>query len=172
MERWGLSKTFQTHTMAVSALAMHPKNSVVATGSDDGSWKMWSLPAGELINFRKSDLDADLPVVDKPKQLKEAVVPRGRSARLEHHGFPAADASGDVACASFRAALREAAGAAVGAAPSAYGEGADAALSSRQASRKPPPARRSLLPRRRRRWRPRRRRRRPSVAAPRATPSH
>jgi WD40 repeat protein len=44
-----LSKTFKGHMMAVSALAMHPKKSIVATASDDFTWKIWTLPQGELI---------------------------------------------------------------------------------------------------------------------------
>ncbi|KRW99930.1 WD40-repeat-containing domain [Pseudocohnilembus persalinus] len=44
-----LSKTFKGHMMAVSELAMHPKKSIVATASDDFTWKIWTLPQGELI---------------------------------------------------------------------------------------------------------------------------
>lgn len=35
--------------MTISALAMHPKKSILATASDDFTWKIWTLPAGELI---------------------------------------------------------------------------------------------------------------------------
>lgn len=35
--------------MAISRLAMHPKKSIVATASDDFTWKIWTVPAGELI---------------------------------------------------------------------------------------------------------------------------
>lgn len=35
--------------MTISSLAMHPKKSIVATASDDFTWKIWTLPAGELI---------------------------------------------------------------------------------------------------------------------------
>ena len=47
--RWGLAKTFQAHSASVSALAMHPTKPIVATASDDGLWKMWSLTGGDLI---------------------------------------------------------------------------------------------------------------------------
>lgn len=30
--------------MAISALDMHPKKSIVATASDDFTWKIWTLP--------------------------------------------------------------------------------------------------------------------------------
>jgi WD40 repeat protein len=35
--------------MAVSSIAMHPKKSICATASDDFTWKIWTLPQGELI---------------------------------------------------------------------------------------------------------------------------
>ena len=35
--------------MAISSVAMHPKKSIVATSSDDYTWKIWTVPAGELI---------------------------------------------------------------------------------------------------------------------------
>ena len=47
--RWGLAKTFQAHSASVSALAMHPTKPILATASDDGLWKMWSLSGGDLI---------------------------------------------------------------------------------------------------------------------------
>lgn len=47
--RLSLSKTFKGHVMSVSALALHPKKPIVATASDDRTWKMWGLPGGELI---------------------------------------------------------------------------------------------------------------------------
>lgn len=42
-------KTFKGHALSVSNLAMHPKKPVLATASDDRTWKLWSLPSGELI---------------------------------------------------------------------------------------------------------------------------
>ena len=32
--------------MSISSLAMHPRKSIVATASDDYTWKIWTLPAG------------------------------------------------------------------------------------------------------------------------------
>ena len=78
VERWGLSKTFNAHTLGVADVAAHPTKPIVATASDDGArarlggrgclpplphslprvplprrttgtWKMFSLPQGELI---------------------------------------------------------------------------------------------------------------------------
>ena len=44
-----LHKTFKGHMMAISNIAMHPKKSIVATASDDFTWKIWTIPNGELI---------------------------------------------------------------------------------------------------------------------------
>lgn len=43
-----LAKTFNAHNMAVSSIAIHPRKQVLATVSDDRTWKIWSLPSGEL----------------------------------------------------------------------------------------------------------------------------
>lgn len=44
-----LRKTFRGHRAAISAMAMHPKKSLLCTVSDDHSWKMWSIPKGDLV---------------------------------------------------------------------------------------------------------------------------
>lgn len=49
VDRFQLSKTFKGHLNAVSALAFHPKKPILATASDDMTWKMWSVPQGDLI---------------------------------------------------------------------------------------------------------------------------
>jgi WD40 repeat protein len=41
--------TFEGHTMCVSSLAIHPKSPIVATVSDDMTWKMWSLTSGKIF---------------------------------------------------------------------------------------------------------------------------
>lgn len=35
--------------MAVTALSLHPRKPIVATVSDDLSWKIMTIPQGELI---------------------------------------------------------------------------------------------------------------------------
>ena len=44
-----LKSTFKAHTMTVTSLSVLPKKHVVATASDDGTWRLFSLPHGELI---------------------------------------------------------------------------------------------------------------------------
>lgn len=47
--RFALRKTYKGHQMAVSGVALHPTKPIVATVSDDRTWKMWSVQRGELI---------------------------------------------------------------------------------------------------------------------------
>jgi hypothetical protein len=42
-------QTFKGHMGAVSRVAFHPKIPVIATASDDHTWKMWSMPDGQLV---------------------------------------------------------------------------------------------------------------------------
>ncbi|DBA01824.1 TPA: LOW QUALITY PROTEIN: hypothetical protein N0F65_002940 [Lagenidium giganteum] len=44
-----LAKTCQGHGNSIAAVAFHPKNPILATVSDDETWKLWSVPACELI---------------------------------------------------------------------------------------------------------------------------
>ena len=43
------TESFKAHDLAVSNIALHPFRDVVATVSDDTTWKMWSVPDGELL---------------------------------------------------------------------------------------------------------------------------
>jgi len=49
VKNFSLQKTFKGHLMSVSNLAIHPKKPIIATASDDKTWKMWSLPGGDII---------------------------------------------------------------------------------------------------------------------------
>merc|ERR1719153_1551143 len=49
IEKLNLFKTLNVHQHAVSKLALHPTKDIVATTSDDMTWKLWNLPSGELI---------------------------------------------------------------------------------------------------------------------------
>ena len=35
--------------MSVPSVAYNPKKDIIATGSDDSTWKLWAVPSGELI---------------------------------------------------------------------------------------------------------------------------
>jgi WD40 repeat protein len=42
-------KSFKGHLMGVTCCAYNPKKDILATGSDDTTWKLWSVPNGDLI---------------------------------------------------------------------------------------------------------------------------
>mmetsp|Transcript_3256 Transcript_3256/g.2807 ORF Transcript_3256/g.2807 Transcript_3256/m.2807 type:complete len:220 (-) Transcript_3256:12-671(-) len=45
-----LNRAFRkAHMLSVSCVAMHPKKQIIATGSDDMTWKIWTVPNGDLI---------------------------------------------------------------------------------------------------------------------------
>lgn len=44
-----LQKTFKGHLLSVAAVALHPTKPILVTASDDKTWKMWHMPAGDLI---------------------------------------------------------------------------------------------------------------------------
>ncbi|KAF4710574.1 hypothetical protein FOZ62_018195, partial [Perkinsus olseni] len=43
-----LARTFKAHDEGLCKVALHPRIPMVATTSDDGTWKLWSLPDGEV----------------------------------------------------------------------------------------------------------------------------
>jgi len=49
VEQYQLSKTFKGHMASLSNICIHPKKPIVVTVSDDTTWKMWSLPNGDLV---------------------------------------------------------------------------------------------------------------------------
>lgn len=44
-----LSNTFQAHSHSISGMALHPRKQILATSSDDNTWKMWAVPGGDII---------------------------------------------------------------------------------------------------------------------------
>ena len=46
---FSVQKTFKGHLLSVANVAIHPTKPVLVTASDDKTWKMWHLPAGDLI---------------------------------------------------------------------------------------------------------------------------
>ena len=52
-----LQKTFKGHLAGVTSLAYNPKKDIAATGSDDTTWKLWSVPNGDLIMSGEGHMD-------------------------------------------------------------------------------------------------------------------
>lgn len=50
-------KTFKGHLMGVTSVAYNPKKDIIATGSDDTTWKLWSVPNGDLIMSGEGHID-------------------------------------------------------------------------------------------------------------------
>ncbi|CAG5123216.1 unnamed protein product [Candidula unifasciata] len=44
-----LANTITAHSHAISGIALHPNKQILATCSDDQTWKMWAVPSGEII---------------------------------------------------------------------------------------------------------------------------
>ena len=43
--------------MGVTSLSYNPKKDIIATGSDDTTWKLWSVPNGDLIMSGEGHID-------------------------------------------------------------------------------------------------------------------
>jgi hypothetical protein len=44
-----VSRSRKGHMLGVSSIAISPKKDIFATSSDDSTWKLWTLPQGDLI---------------------------------------------------------------------------------------------------------------------------
>ena len=52
-----LSKTFKSHMMAISSVAMHPKKSICATASDDFTWKVCFIKYNTIFIYKNIDIN-------------------------------------------------------------------------------------------------------------------
>ncbi|KAJ3272040.1 Sperm-associated antigen 16 protein [Terramyces sp. JEL0728] len=48
-ERMRAQQHIQGHSLTISSMKFHPKKPILATVSDDKTWKLWSFPNGELM---------------------------------------------------------------------------------------------------------------------------
>jgi WD40 repeat protein len=48
-EAYHMRKSFKGHLNSVSCVAFHPKKPIFATGSDDETWRLWTVPDCELV---------------------------------------------------------------------------------------------------------------------------
>lgn len=46
---WSNQATFSAHSMAITSIALHPRKPAVASCSDDGTWRVSTVPHGEMI---------------------------------------------------------------------------------------------------------------------------
>ncbi|KAJ1435277.1 central pair associated wd-repeat protein [Ochromonadaceae sp. CCMP2298] len=49
LENYQMRKSFKGHLNSVSCCAFHPKKPIFATGSDDETWRLWTVPDCELV---------------------------------------------------------------------------------------------------------------------------
>ena len=66
-ESFMLTRTYKGHQLAISGLGLHSRKPILATVSDDHTWKMWSLTNGELIMSGEGHTDWVSAVCFHPK---------------------------------------------------------------------------------------------------------
>jgi len=44
-----LTQSIQAHNLPISSISIHPRKMVAVTTSDDKTWKMWTIPDGQMI---------------------------------------------------------------------------------------------------------------------------
>lgn len=50
-------KTYTGHQLGISSICMHPKKSILATASDDQTWKLWNIPDGKMLMMGEGHTD-------------------------------------------------------------------------------------------------------------------
>lgn len=79
---WNCRSNFKAHTMTVTRAAIHPKKQVVATSSDDGTWRLMSLPHGELIMSGEGHKDWVAGIAMHPKGTMVATSSGDKTVKL------------------------------------------------------------------------------------------
>ncbi|CUG88447.1 WD40 repeat-containing protein, putative [Bodo saltans] len=79
---WNCRANFKAHTMTVTRAAIHPKKQVVATSSDDGTWRLMSLPHGELIMSGEGHKDWVAGIAMHPKGTMVATASGDKTVKL------------------------------------------------------------------------------------------
>ncbi|CAH1774349.1 unnamed protein product [Owenia fusiformis] len=77
-----LTHTFQAHSQPVSNLALHPRKQILATTSDDHTWKMWSIPSGEIIMTGEGHTDWVADCAFHPTGSRLATVSGDSTAKI------------------------------------------------------------------------------------------
>ena len=83
---WSCRTSFKAHAMAVTRCALHPKKPVVATSSDDGTWRLMSLPQGELIMSGEGHKDWIAGIAMHPKGTMVATASGDKTVKLWDFG--------------------------------------------------------------------------------------
>lgn len=81
-QSWTCRSQFKAHSMAVTRVAVHPKKPVVASSSDDGTWRLMSLPQGELIMSGEGHKDWVAGIAMHPKGTMVATASGDKTVKL------------------------------------------------------------------------------------------
>ncbi|ORZ31000.1 WD40-repeat-containing domain protein [Catenaria anguillulae PL171] len=72
----------KAHDLAVSSVAIHPRKLILATVSDDHTWKLWNVPSGELLMTGSGHSDWIADVDFHPKGIHLATASGDMSVKL------------------------------------------------------------------------------------------
>eukprot|EP00672_Neobodo_designis_P025106 CAMPEP_0174851516 /NCGR_PEP_ID=MMETSP1114-20130205/23229_1 /TAXON_ID=312471 /ORGANISM="Neobodo designis, Strain CCAP 1951/1" /LENGTH=579 /DNA_ID=CAMNT_0016086057 /DNA_START=65 /DNA_END=1804 /DNA_ORIENTATION=+ len=82
-------QSFKAHAMAVTTVAVHPKKAVAASCSDDGTWRLSSLPQGEAIMSGEGHKDWIAGIAINPKGTMAATASGDKTVKLWDFGATA-----------------------------------------------------------------------------------
>lgn len=82
-------QSFKAHAMAATTVALHPKKPVAATCSDDGTWRLSSLPQGEAIMSGEGHKDWIAGIAIDPKGIMAATASGDKTVKIWDFGATA-----------------------------------------------------------------------------------